>query len=208
MRANFAKGAHRRSCTQGAQMEVMMQRFMGAAAATALVFTLAACGSPPEQSAETAAATDAATVAATGAVTADPASASPSAAAPASEAPAPGPSASAAPSAAKPAPAVAAAAPAAPPASFMQCRACHAVEPGRHGIGPSLAGIYGSKAGDIPGYMVSEALKSSGVVWNDAALDKWLQGPSKMVPGTKMVYAGMPDAAKRAEVIAYMKALK
>ncbi len=90
----------------------------------------------------------------------------------------------------------------------MQCRACHAVEPGRHGIGPSLAGIYGTKAGEIPGYMVSEALKSSGVVWNDAALDKWLQGPSKMVPGTKMVYAGMPDAAKRAEVIAYLKALK
>ena len=90
----------------------------------------------------------------------------------------------------------------------MQCRACHAVEPGRHGIGPSLAGIYGSKAGEIPGYMVSEALKSSVVVWNDATLDKWLQGPSKMVPGTKMVYAGMPDAAKRAEVIAYLKALK
>lgn len=94
------------------------------------------------------------------------------------------------------------------PASFAQCRACHAVKPGQHGVGPSLAGVYGTKAGEIAGYAFSAALKSSGLTWDDATLDNWLEAPVKLVPGTKMVYAGQPDPAKRAELIAYIKALK
>lgn len=94
------------------------------------------------------------------------------------------------------------------PAAFAQCAACHSVEPGKHGIGPSLAGVYGTKAGDIPGYVFSDKLKASGLTWDDATLDKWLAGPMKMVPGTKMSFAGMPDAAKRKELIEYMKTLK
>lgn len=97
---------------------------------------------------------------------------------------------------------------AAAPAAFGQCASCHSVEPGRHGIGPSLAGAYGTKAGDIPGYAFSAALKASGLTWDDATLDKWLSGPMQMVPGTKMTYAGLSDPAKRAEVIAYLKTLK
>lgn len=113
-----------------------------------------------------------------------------------------------------PAAAVADAAPAAvadaggKPAAFAQCAACHAVEPGKHGIGPSLAGVYGTKAGEIAGYAFSEKLKASGLTWDDATLDQWLAGPMKMVPGTKMSYAGMSDAAKRKELIEYMKTLK
>lgn len=94
------------------------------------------------------------------------------------------------------------------PAAFAQCAACHAVEPGKHGIGPSLAGVYGTKAGEIAGYAFSEKLKASGLTWDDATLDQWLAGPMKMVPGTKMSYAGMSDAAKRKELIEYMKTLK
>lgn len=94
------------------------------------------------------------------------------------------------------------------PASFAQCAACHSVEPGKHGIGPSLAGIYGTKAGDIAGYSFSEPLKASGLTWDDATLDKWLAGPMKLVPGTKMTYAGLQDEAKRQELIAYLKTLK
>ena len=106
------------------------------------------------------------------------------------------------------APAAAVAAADAKPAAYAQCAACHAVEPGKHGIGPSLHGVYGTKAGDIPGYAFSEKLKASGLTWDDATLDQWLAGPMKMVPGTKMAYAGMSDPAKRAEIIAYMKTLK
>lgn len=94
------------------------------------------------------------------------------------------------------------------PAAFAQCAACHSVEPGKHGIGPSLAGVYGTKAGEISGYAFSEKLKASGLTWDDATLDQWLAGPMKMVPGTKMSYAGMADAAKRKELIEYMKTLK
>jgi len=95
-----------------------------------------------------------------------------------------------------------------PPAAFMQCRSCHAVEPGRHGVGPSLFAVYGTKAGELPGYSFSAAMKDSGLTWDDATLDKWLEAPAKLVPGTKMIYAGMPDPAKRKDVIEYMKALK
>ena len=101
-----------------------------------------------------------------------------------------------------------AAAAGAKPAAYAQCAACHAVEPGKHGIGPSLHGVYGTKAGEIPGFAFSEKLKTSGLTWDDATLDKWLEAPMKMVPGTKMSYAGLKDPAKRAELIAYMKTLK
>ncbi len=94
------------------------------------------------------------------------------------------------------------------PAAYAQCAACHAVEPGKHGIGPSLHGVYGTKAGEIAGFAFSERLKASGLTWDDATLDQWLAAPMKMVPGTKMSYAGLSDPAKRAEIIAYMKTLK
>ena len=94
------------------------------------------------------------------------------------------------------------------PASFAQCKACPAVEPGKHGIGPSLAGVYGTKAGELAGFEFSPALKASGLTWDDATLDKWLTAPMRLVPGTRMSYAGLSDPAKRAELVAYIKSLK
>lgn len=94
------------------------------------------------------------------------------------------------------------------PAAFAQCAACHSTEKGKHGVGPSLAGIYGTKAGDVAGYAFSDALKASGLTWDDATLDKWLTSPMKTVPGTRMTYAGMSDPAQRKAVIEYIKTLK
>jgi cytochrome c len=94
------------------------------------------------------------------------------------------------------------------PAAFGQCASCHSLEPGRHGIGPSLFAIYGTKAGDIPEYNFSPMLKASGLTWDDATLDRWLAEPMQMVPGTKMTYAGLKDPAKRAEIIAFLKTVK
>ncbi|HEX4848132.1 MAG TPA: c-type cytochrome [Novosphingobium sp.] len=109
---------------------------------------------------------------------------------------------------ASPAATTAAATTGGPPAAFGQCAACHAVEPGKHGVGPSLAGVFGTKAGDIAGYAFSDAMKASNLTWDEKTLDAYLTNPMKMVPGTKMTYAGMADAEKRKAVIDYMKTLK
>ena len=94
------------------------------------------------------------------------------------------------------------------PAAFAQCASCHAVKLGQNGIGPSLAGVFGRKAGTGPGFEYSPALKGSGLTWDEAGLDKWLANPMGMVPGTRMTYAGQGDAAKRKELVDYLKTLK
>lgn len=95
----------------------------------------------------------------------------------------------------------------APPPAFVQCRTCHQVQPGKHGVGPSLSGVHGRKAGTAPGYFYSSAIKSAALTWDDASLDRYIEAPIQTVPGTKMVYPGLKDAAKRAEVVAYLKTL-
>lgn len=94
------------------------------------------------------------------------------------------------------------------PAAFAVCTACHSVEPGRNGVGPSLAGVAGRKAGTAPGFAYSNALKESGITWDAASLDKWLTSPQKTVPGTRMPFTGIPDPARRSEVVNYLLTLK
>ncbi len=94
------------------------------------------------------------------------------------------------------------------PAAFGQCAACHSLKPGVKGVGPSLFGVYGTKAGDIADYTFSPALKASGLTWDDATLDKWIAGPMTLVPGTRMTYPGLADQAKRQQLIGFMKTLK
>ncbi|MEW5729167.1 MAG: c-type cytochrome, partial [Pseudomonadota bacterium] len=94
------------------------------------------------------------------------------------------------------------------PAAFNQCKACHKVEPGKHGIGPSLAGVYGAKAGQVAGFKFSEPHKNSGLTWDDATLAKYLADPVGTIPGNKMVYAGIKKPDDLKAVIDYMKTLK
>ena len=94
------------------------------------------------------------------------------------------------------------------PAAFGQCAACHAVVAGQHGVGPSLAGVFGRKAGSLPGFSYSAARKASGKVWDEATLDNFLISPMAAVPGTHMSYMGQSDPAKRKAVIDYLKTLK
>jgi len=94
------------------------------------------------------------------------------------------------------------------PAAFAQCAACHSTEKGKHGVGPSLAGVFGTKSGEIAGYAFSEPMKTAGLTWDEATLDEYLTAPMKKVPGTKMTFAGLADPAARKEVIAYLKTLK
>lgn len=99
------------------------------------------------------------------------------------------------------------AAPAGPPQAFNQCTACHSTTPGKTIIGPSLAHVYGRKAGSLAGFQYSDAMKSSGLTWNAANLDAFLSNPAGKVPGTLMGLAGIKDAAQRKAIIAYLKTL-
>lgn len=87
---------------------------------------------------------------------------------------------------------------------FTQCKTCHVVEPGVNRIGPSLAGIVGRKAGEVAGYSYSAANKGSGITWTAEKLYQYLEKPARVVPGTKMAFAGLAKGQDRADVIAYL----
>jgi cytochrome c len=83
-----------------------------------------------------------------------------------------------------------------------RCIGCHAMEANREG--PRLAGVYGRKAGGVAGFTYSTGLKSLGVTWNDATLERWLSDPDLMVPDNNMNF-GVPKAEERRDLIAYLK---
>ncbi|MFM5883804.1 MAG: c-type cytochrome [Novosphingobium sp.] len=83
-----------------------------------------------------------------------------------------------------------------------RCGSCHSLDANR--IGPAHRGVVGRKAGTAVGFTYSPALARSGIVWNEANLDRWLQGPQKMVPGAKMYFA-LRSSAERAAIIGYLK---
>lgn len=88
---------------------------------------------------------------------------------------------------------------------FVQCQACHSIEPGENKIGPSLAGVVGREAGTIADFTYSDPNKNSGITWSEDKLFQYLENPQRIVPGTKMTFAGLPKAQDRADVIAYLK---
>jgi cytochrome c len=91
---------------------------------------------------------------------------------------------------------------------FRQCTVCHSDKPGENRVGPSLAGIVGEKAGEVPGFNFSKAMKDSGIVWNDKTLNEYLEHPQQVVKGTRMAFPGLKNPKDRADVIAYLKTLK
>ena len=82
-----------------------------------------------------------------------------------------------------------------------RCTACHALDVNR--IGPAHRGVVGRKAGTVPGFDYSPALKKAGVVWTSANLDRWLSGPTAMVPGVRMGFS-LANPDDRRNVIAYL----
>lgn len=91
--------------------------------------------------------------------------------------------------------------------AFGVCKTCHSTEKGKIGIGPSLYGVVGRKAGSLPGFTYSKAMAGSGITWDAAALDAYIAAPQTKVPGNRMPYGGLKDAAKRQAIIAYLKTL-
>jgi cytochrome c len=94
------------------------------------------------------------------------------------------------------------------PALFAACAACHALTAGDGGgrAGPTLFGLFGRRAGAVPGYPYSRALRESDVVWSDATVSRLFEvGPDRFLPGTKMPLQRLPSARDRADLIAYLK---
>ena len=86
---------------------------------------------------------------------------------------------------------------------YSRCLACHALAYDR--TGPRHCGLIGRKAGSVPGFAYSDAMKRSKIVWNEKTLDRFLADPMKTVPGTAMGYAGIVDHKERFDLIAYLK---
>lgn len=131
----------------------------------------------------------------------------------ATAAPAPATSGQAAPAAQPSAPVVAAAAGGAGDVAagrlvFRKCQACHSMEAGKNMLGPSLAGVIGRKAGTLPGYDYSPAMKKADLVWNAQTLDQYLSNPGKTVPGNKMPFPGLKTDHDRDDVIAFIAAAR
>lgn len=88
-------------------------------------------------------------------------------------------------------------------AVYSRCLGCHALEFNR--TGPKHCGLIGRRAAAVAGYEYTPAMRNSKLVWNEKNLDRFLADPLKIVPGTTMTYAGVPDAKERADLIAYLK---
>ena len=90
---------------------------------------------------------------------------------------------------------------------FAMCRSCHTLpEGGSNMTGPNLHELFGRKAGHEGEYKYSEALKASAITWDAASLDRWIENPRAMVPGTKMAFAGIKDPKDRIDLIGYLMA--
>lgn len=90
---------------------------------------------------------------------------------------------------------------------YAQCSVCHSID-GTNGVGPSLNGVVGRKAGSVAGFRYSRAMKGANIVWDDKALDAYIADPQKVIPGNVMPFAGIPDSKQRTDLVAYLRTLK
>ena len=91
-------------------------------------------------------------------------------------------------------------------AVFNVCKACHAIGEGaKNQVGPVLNGLIGRKSGSIEGFNYSEAMKGSGLTWDEATFSEYIANPKAKVPGNKMVFAGLKDEQKIKDIVAFLK---
>ncbi|MEQ9121774.1 MAG: cytochrome c family protein [Alphaproteobacteria bacterium] len=88
---------------------------------------------------------------------------------------------------------------------YKKCVACHFVDKQQNKVGPHLVDLFGRKAGALEGFAYSKAMQDYGVIWDATTLDAYLEAPRKVVPGTKMAFAGLRKAEESAALIEYLK---
>jgi len=86
------------------------------------------------------------------------------------------------------------------------CRTCHTTREGDNRLGPNLHNVLGRKAGSLPGYNYSNAMKNAGFVWDEEKLEDFIAHPDEVVPGNNMKpYGGLASRDHRAEIIAFLR---
>jgi cytochrome c len=90
---------------------------------------------------------------------------------------------------------------------FKACAACHATDHANR-VGPALGGIIGRKAGTVPGFLYSDAMKKSDLLWDAKNLNAYVESPQQVVPGNRMPYAGLKNPTDRMDLLAYLATLK
>jgi cytochrome c len=88
---------------------------------------------------------------------------------------------------------------------FNKCKACHVVDEAKNKVGPYLVGIFGRPAGSAEGFKYSNAMKESGVTWDEQTLTAYLADPRGYIKGNRMAFAGLKDQEDIADLIAYLK---
>lgn len=89
--------------------------------------------------------------------------------------------------------------------AFAKCKACHQLDAGKNGVGPSLAGVFGRKSGSVDGFKYSDAMKAKAVTWNEETISAYLADPKGYIPGNKMVFPGIKKESELADIVAYLK---
>jgi cytochrome c len=92
---------------------------------------------------------------------------------------------------------------------FKPCASCHQIGPSaRGGFAPQLNGLFGRRAGTTADFAYSDAMKASGIVWDERTLSAFLRDPDKTVPGTKMRFWGVHDDRDLAALLAYLRSFQ
>ena len=88
---------------------------------------------------------------------------------------------------------------------FNKCKACHVIEEAKNRVGPHLVGIFGRPAGSVEDFRYSDAMKNSGIVWDDETIAAYLKDPRAYIPGNRMAFAGLRKDEEIADLLAYLQ---